>query len=209
MFVKQLQVGQMAVFAYLVGDPITGDALVIDPAGDTKEIIAEAKKNNLRINYIVNTHGHVDHTGGNAEMQKATGAKIVVHEDDAIMLTSTPATILRMFGAKSSPPADILVKDGDIISVGNVSLKVIHTPGHSPGGISLYSPGYVFTGDTLFVEAVGRTDLPGGSWQVMYKAIKEKLFCLPEDTKVMPGHNYGRTPTSTIGHEKSNNPSVS
>ena len=192
MFVKQIQVGQMAVFAYLLGDPITGDALVIDPAGDTREIIAEAKKNNLRINYIVNTHGHVDHIGGNAEMQKATGAKIVVHEDDAIMLTSTPATILRMFGAKPSPPADILVKDGDIISVGNVSLKVIHTPGHSPGGISLYSPGYV----------------PGGSWQIMYKAIKEKLFSLPEDTKVMPGHNYGRTPTSTIGHEKNNNPSV-
>jgi len=86
---------------------------------------------------------------GNAEMQKATGAKIVVHEADAIMLTSTPAMMLKMFGAKPSPPADILVKDGDIISVGNVSLKVIHTPGHSPGGISLYSPGYVFTGDTL------------------------------------------------------------
>jgi hydroxyacylglutathione hydrolase len=209
MFVKQMQVGRMAVFAYLVGDTITGDALVIDPADDVKEIIAEAKNNNLQINYIVNTHGHVDHISGNAEMQNATGAKIVAHEDDAIMLTSTPGTILKMFGAKPSPPADILVKDGDIISVGNVNLKVIHTPGHSPGGISLYSSGYVFTGDTLFVEAVGRTDLPGGSWQIMYKAIKEKLFCLPEDTKVMPGHNYGRTPTSTIGHEKKYNPSVS
>jgi hydroxyacylglutathione hydrolase len=208
MFVKQMQVGQMAVFAYLVGDTITGDALVIDPADNVQGIIAEAQKNKLRINYIVNTHGHVDHIGGNAEMQKATGAKIFVHEDDAIMLTSTPASILRMFGAKTSPPADLLLKDGNIISVGNVSLKVIHTPGHSPGGISLYSPGYVFTGDTLFVEAVGRTDLPGGSWQIMYKSIKEKLFSLPEDTKVMPGHNYGRTPTSTIGHEKINNPSV-
>lgn len=208
MFVKQIQVGQMAVFAYLVGDSITGDALVIDPAGNIKEIIAEAQKNKLRINYIVNTHGHVDHIGGNAEMQKATGAKIVVHENDAIMLTETPVMILKMFGAKASPPADILVKDGDIISVGNVSLKVIHTPGHSPGGISLYSPGYVFTGDTLFVEAVGRTDLPGGSWQTMYKSIQEKLFCLPEDTKVMPGHNYGRSPTSTIEHEKNNNPYI-
>jgi len=198
----------MAVFAYLVGDQITGDALVIDPAADVKGIIAEAKKNNLHINYIVNTHGHVDHISGNTEMQKETGAKIIVHGDDAIMLTDTPAMILRMFGAKASPPADILVKDGDTISVGNVELKVIHTPGHSPGGISLYTPGYVFTGDTLFVEAVGRTDLPGGSWQTMFKAIKEKLFCLPDDTKVMPGHNYGRMPTSTIGHEKTCNPFV-
>jgi glyoxylase-like metal-dependent hydrolase (beta-lactamase superfamily II) len=208
MFVKQMQVGQMAVFAYLVGDPITGDALVIDPADNTKEIIAEAQKNKLRINYIINTHGHVDHIGGNAEMQKLTGAKIIVHEDDAIMLTSTPAMMLKMFGAKQSPPADILVKDGDIISVGNIALKVIHTAGHSPGGICLYTPGYVFTGDTLFVEAVGRTDLPGGSWQVMYKSIQERLFSLPDDTKVMPGHNYGRTPTSTIVNEKKNNPSV-
>lgn len=122
------------------------------------------------------------------------------------MLTSTPAMILRMFGAKASPPADILVKDGDVISVGNVELKVIHTPGHSPGGICLYTPGYVFTGDTLFVEAVGRTDLPGGSWQALYKAVTEKLFILPDDTKVMPGHNYGSAPTSTIGHEKKYNP---
>jgi glyoxylase-like metal-dependent hydrolase (beta-lactamase superfamily II) len=198
----------MAVFAYLIGDPITGDSLVIDPADNVEEIITTAKNNNLNINYIVNTHGHVDHIGGNAEMKKLTGAKIIIHDGDAPMLTSTPASMLRMFGAKQSPPADILVKDGDIINTGNISLKVIHTPGHSPGGMSLYTPGFVFTGDTLFVEAVGRTDLPGGSWQVMYKSIQEKLFILPDETKVMPGHNYGRTPTSTIGHEKKFNPSV-
>ena len=208
MFIKQIQVGQMAVFAYLIGDPLTGDALVIDPADNVADIITEAKNNKLHINYIVNTHGHVDHIGGNAEMQKLTGAKIIVHEDDAVMLTSTPAMILRMFGAKQSPPPDIMVKDGDTIEIGNISLKVIHTPGHSPGGISLYAPGFVFTGDTLFVEAVGRTDLPGGSWQIMYKSIQERLFTLPDDTKVMPGHNYGRTPTSTIGHEKKYNPSI-
>ncbi len=208
MFLKQLQVGNMAVFAYLVGDTVTGDALVIDPADNANEIIAVAKENKLKINYIINTHGHVDHIGGNAEMQKLTNAKIIAHEDDAIMLTSTPAMILKMFGAKQSPPADILVKDGAIISTGNIELKVIHTPGHSPGGICLYTPGYVFTGDTLFVEAVGRTDLPGGSWQTMYNSIQTKLFTLPDDTKVMPGHNYGRTPTSTIGHEKKHNPSV-
>lgn len=208
MFVKQVQVSSMAVFAYLVGDKITGDALVIDPADNIGGIIAEAEKNNLRINYIVNTHGHVDHISGNTEMKKATGAKIIIHEDDAPMLTHTPAMILRMFGAKASPPADILVRDGDVISVGNVELRVIHAPGHSPGGICLYTPGYVFTGDTLFVEAVGRTDLPGGSWPTLLNAIQQKLFVLPDDTKVMPGHNYGRTPTSTIGHEKKYNPFV-
>ncbi|HPC86892.1 MAG TPA: MBL fold metallo-hydrolase [Smithellaceae bacterium] len=208
MLIQQMQVGHMAVFAYLVGDPITGDALVIDPADNAHEILALAAKNNLRIHYIVNTHGHVDHIGGNAQMKKLTGAKIIIHEDDAFMLTSTPANILRMFGAAQSPPADLLVSDGQVISTGNIELKVLHTPGHSPGGICLYTPGYVFTGDTLFVEAVGRTDLPGGSWQTMYQAIQTKLFTLPDDTKVMPGHNYGRTPTSTIGHEKLYNPSV-
>jgi len=201
-----MQVGHMAVFAYLVGDPESGEGFVIDPAANVEGIISAARKNNISIKYIVNTHGHVDHIAGNTEMKNKTGAQIVIHEDDADMLVSTPAMIFRMFGAQQSPPADLTVRDGDHISAGKISLKVIHTPGHSPGGMALYVPGYVFTGDTLFVEAVGRTDLPGGSWQVMLRSIKDRLCSLPDETEVMPGHNYGRMPTSTIGHEKKYNP---
>jgi glyoxylase-like metal-dependent hydrolase (beta-lactamase superfamily II) len=206
MFLKQMQVGHMAIFAYVVGDPESGEGLVIDPAANCGGIIKVAEENKLNIKYIVNTHGHVDHISGNKEMKKKTGAKIIIHKDDAEMLVSTPPMVFKMFGAEQSPPADITVNDGDLITVGGISLKVIHTPGHSPGGMSLYTEGYVFTGDTLFVEAVGRTDLPGGSWPVMHRSITEKLWTLPDDTKVLPGHNYGRMPTSTIGHEKMYNP---
>lgn len=206
MFIEQLQVGQMGVFAYLVGDEESGEAIVIDPAADADGIIAAAEKRKVTIKSIVNTHGHVDHTGGNVDVKRKTGAEIIIHEDDAIMLTDTPAAMLRMFGAKASPPADRTVRDGDVITAGAVQLKVIHTPGHSPGSIVLYTPGYAFTGDTLFVEAVGRTDLPGGSGRVMFDSIQKKLCVLPEKTVVLPGHNYGSMPTSTIGHEKCCNP---
>ena len=206
MYLHQAEVGHMAVFAYIVGDPETGEGLVIDPAAAVDGIIATAKENNIGIKYIVNTHGHVDHMTGNAEMKTKTGAQIIVHRDDAELVMFTPLPLFRMHGAEKSPYPDIIVNDGDVITVGNISLKVIHTPGHTLGGISLYSPGYVFTGDTLFVEAVGRTDFPGGSWPALRHSIMEKLFALPDDTIVMPGHNYGRMPSSTIGHEKTHNP---
>jgi len=196
----------MAVFAYIVGDRESGEGLVIDPAADTERILSEAAAAGITIRYIVNTHGHVDHTSGNAAMKDQTGADIIIHRDDADMLVSTPPMVLRMFGARPSPPADRTVQDGNRISIGKVVLQTIHTPGHSPGGMSLYTPGYVFTGDTLFVEGLGRTDLPGGSWNTMHESIMKRLLTLPDETVVLPGHNYGRMPTSTIKNERENNP---
>lgn len=209
MVVKQYEVGNFAVFCYLIGDEESQEGLFIDPADDAKTLLAEAKSHGLnRIRYIVNTHSHIDHIMGNAEMAKKTGAKILIHEEDAAALIRTPPYMLEMFRATASPPADSVVREGDVIQVGNVKLKVIHTPGHSAGGICLYLDGMVFTGDTLFVGSVGRTDFPGSSWEVLEASIRQKLYVLPGETVVFPGHNYGSAPTTTIQYERRHNPFV-
>jgi hydroxyacylglutathione hydrolase len=208
MIFNQYEVGNFSVFCYLIGDEEAGEALFIDPADDTDRLLSEATSHGLKVKYIVNTHAHVDHIMGNAEMVKKTGAQIVIHEEDAPLLVRQPQDLLIMFRAKSSPPADILVKDNGVIRVGKIGLKVLHTPGHSPGGICLYGDGKVFTGDTLFVGSVGRTDFPGCSWEVMEASIRKKLYTLPGETAVYPGHNYGSSPSSTIQHERRHNPFV-
>ena len=208
MLIRQFEVGNFSIFSYLVADEKAGEGLFIDPSAEQDMLVREAAAHNIKIKYIVNTHSHIDHSMGNREMVRRTGAKIVMHEADAPGLLQTPREILEMFGAETPPPADILVSDGQLIEVGSVALKVIHTPGHTPGGMCLYTDGMVFTGDTLFVGAIGRTDFPGGSYQQLERSIQTRLYTLPGDTVVLPGHNYGSSPTSTIDRERRSNPYV-
>ena len=205
MFVKQFEVGNFSIFCYLIGDENAKEGLFIDPADEADMLLKEAASNKLTIKYIVNTHSHIDHVMGNREMVRRTGAKIILHEADAPGLRNTPRDIMEMFGGVESPPADILVTDGQQIHVGDVALQVIHTPGHTPGGMCLYADGMVFTGDTLFVGSVGRTDFPGGSYPELERSIRTRLYSLPGDTMVLPGHNYGIRPTSTIEQERRTN----
>ncbi|MBN1567381.1 MAG: MBL fold metallo-hydrolase [Acidobacteria bacterium] len=205
MIIRQIEVGNFGIFSYLVGDEKAGECLYIDPSDDHDLLLQEARSHGLVVKYIVNTHSHIDHSMGNREMVRQTGAKVIIHEADAAGLLDTPPDILQMFGATDPPPADILVSDGGLIQVGSVALQVIHTPGHTPGGMCLYTEGMVFTGDTLFVGSVGRTDFPGGSYAQLENSIRTKLYTLPGETVVYPGHNYGMTATSTIEHERRTN----
>jgi hydroxyacylglutathione hydrolase len=208
MIIRQLEVGNHMVFSYLIGDEKIGEALVIDPADEAEHLIDAADQHGLKITSILNTHAHVDHTMGNAEMVRRTGAKIICHEAEGYALNHPSSSSLLLFQAEPSPSADILVKDGDTIWIGELGLKVIHTPGHSPGSISLHLEAMIFTGDTLFVGDVGRTDLPDSSWEQMAASIRHRLFTLPDATVVLPGHNYGPAPTSTIHRERLTNHSL-
>lgn len=207
MIIEQILVGSFAIFCYILGDANTGEGIIVDPGGPPDGILKKAQDRGItKITLIANTHSHVDHIAGNKWMQEATGAPIAIHEEEASALTYTNPGMLAMFNAEPSPPASVLLKDGDKIPIGKESVEVIHTPGHTRGGICLYWPGYVVTGDTLFVGGVGRTDLPGGSYEVLLSSIRDRLFTLPDSTIVLPGHHYGPTATSTIGREKTDNP---
>ena len=207
MQIKQIRLSKMATFCYLIGDAQSKNCALIDPAFETGRILAEVKNSGYRVTHIINTHAHSDHTAGNEAIKRATAAKLLIHELDAGRLVNMiNKTFSRVLGGKGSPQPDVLLKDNDIIHIGQLSLRVLHTPGHTAGGICLYLDGHIFTGDTLFVGAVGRTDLPGGSPQQLLASIREKIYTLPGGTIVWPGHDYGPLPSSTVENEKNTNP---
>jgi hydroxyacylglutathione hydrolase len=212
MIIEQITVGDMEVFCYLIACEETREAAAIDPAGgedDIERIIALVREKNLHLAYIINTHGHADHTYGNQLLTSRTGAKTVMHElDDDLFTTEEARLWAQAFGLNSAPPVDIRITDGYRLTLGKVTVEFIHTPGHTPGAVCLLAENNLFTGDTLFVGAVGRTDLPGGSMETLLKSIEDKLLPLPGDTIIWPGHHYGDHPTSTMAREKETNPYI-
>ncbi len=208
MIIKQITVGPLQANCYLLAEGSGKPAAIIDPGGDGPLINAVVERDKLQPVVIINTHGHIDHIAANSYLKKIYPVPLLIHEDDAPGLSDPALNLSGIgFGNFSSPPPDRLLRDGDIIEVGALRLEVLHTPGHTPGGISLlfrrpYEQDLVFTGDTLFAGGVGRTDFPGGSMEDLLNSIRNKLLVLPEDTIVYPGHG----PASTIGREKASNP---
>ena len=186
MKVYQLEVGGMQNFTYVLEDEQTGEAVIIDPSWDLDMILEVVERNNLKIRYVINTHHHFDHTTGNDAIVKKTDSKIIQHKDSTLK-------------------NDMTVSDGDTIRFGNSELAVFHTPGHSEDSICLIGDGKIFTGDTLFVGNCGRVDLPGGSARKLYHSLFDVINKLDENLILYPGHNYGNSPTSTIGREKKTN----
>ena len=205
LIIKEIAVGPLMANCFIVGCKKTKEAVVIDPGGDAERILSAIAASELTLKYIINTHGHFDHVSGNADLKNATNADILIHPLDAPMLGKLSQNAA-FFGisVEDSPSCDQTIEEGETVSFGEVGLKVIHTPGHTPGGISLYSNGIVFVGDTLFSGSIGRTDFPGGDYDTLISSIQEKLFPLGDDVRVLNGHG----PETTIGREKQYNPFV-
>ncbi len=203
MILVRLVVGPLQVNCYILADEKTKDAVIIDPGDDADEILRVVREKGLKVRYLVNTHAHFDHVGANKKIKEETGAQLLLHEKDAVVLKNSisHAAVFNLT-TTASPEADRYIQHGDVITAGEISLRVMHTPGHSPGGISLVEHGMVFTGDALFAGSVGRADLPGGDLMMLIKAIKTHLLTLPDETRVFPGHG----PDTTIGDERRDNP---
>lgn len=203
MYFKGITVGPLAANCYILADEDNKVAAVVDPGGDPDVILEEINQNSFSVKWIILTHGHSDHIGGLARIKEVTDAQIALHEADQDMLTSSVKN-LSMFMGKgfSSPPADVILKGGEKIVIGDLRLEIIHTPGHTPGSISIKAGNLLLTGDTLFEGSVGRTDFPGGSMEELLDSIKNRLLTLGDDVVVYPGHG----PKTTIKNEKITNP---
>jgi hydroxyacylglutathione hydrolase len=203
--IKTLPVGPIMANCFILGCQDTLQAAVIDPGDEADKILRSLAESKLTLRYIINTHGHPDHVGANKRLKDATGAPILIHALDAPMLNQIAVSMAAWgLAGENSPPPDRTLAEGDTITFGNITLTVIHTPGHTPGGISLKTDGGVFVGDTLFAGSVGRTDFPGGNFETLRASIRDKLFALADDVQVYTGHG----PATTIGREKHYNPFV-
>lgn len=205
MIFETLVVGELGVNCFIMADSQTKEGLVIDPGAEPERILAAVKSSGVKVLYVLNTHGHFDHIGGNRKVTQATGAKLMINKEDEPFL-SRASVSARMYGlsTEDSPSPASYLAEGDIIRFGSHEIRVIHIPGHSPGGSCFYleKDGILISGDSLFAESIGRTDLPGGSQALLVLSIRSKLLTLPEATRVFPGHG----PSTTIGHEKKHNP---
>ncbi len=203
--IHQLSVGPLQVNCFLVACRKTRDAMVIDPGEDGQQILALAKSEGFEISKVVNTHGHFDHIGANQQVIESTGAELMLHAAD-VPLLQMARSHAEAYGLSvvPSPAPDRLLEQGDSFAVGEHSFSVFHVPGHSPGGICLLNDGHLFVGDVLFAGSIGRTDLPGGDFDALVEGVRERLFHLPDETIVHPGHG----PDTTIGQERRMNPFV-
>jgi glyoxylase-like metal-dependent hydrolase (beta-lactamase superfamily II) len=203
LLIKTLAVGPIMANCHIVACEETRRAAVIDPGDEADRILMALAEEKLTVQFIVNTHGHFDHVGANRRLKDATGAELLIHASDAPMLEGLPRAAAAFgLSAESSPPPDRTVADGETFTAGNISFTVLHTPGHSPGGISIHADKAVFVGDALFAGSIGRTDFEGGDFHTLISSIKKKLFPLGDDVTVYTGHG----PATTIGQEKQTNP---
>ncbi len=203
MLIEKLAVGPIMANCFVIGCEETREGAVIDPGAEADRILEAVSAAGLTITRIINTHGHFDHVGANREIKGRTGAELIIHPLDAAMLSQLDQ-MAGAFGMSvdNSPPPDRTVEEGDRIAVGQLTLTVLHTPGHTPGGISLHTDGHVFVGDTLFQGSIGRTDFPGGDYDTIIRSIRRKLFPLGDRVVVYTGHG----PETDIGTEKQFNP---
>jgi glyoxylase-like metal-dependent hydrolase (beta-lactamase superfamily II) len=204
--VRGIVVGAFAENCWVIGNRRTGEAVAIDPGDQPDEILAMARDMGVTIRVIANSHAHVDHILGVRGVQAATGARFYMHDSERPIAAQAARTALMFTGQEVEPPPDpdALLSDGDELDLAGVKLRVIHTPGHTPGSLSFYTEGMLFSGDTLFQGSIGRTDLPGGDYDQEMSSIIDKLLVLPDDTIVLPGHMR----ETRIGFERQANPFV-